>query len=65
MGMADDVFRGEFQGEALTLVCRNAMGQQRLTYDLGEKGTLRSKMETSPNGKQWAAMFEGVYHKKP
>ncbi len=62
MGMGADVFRGKFQGQALTLLCRNPMGQHRLTYDFTEKGRLRSKMETSQDGKQWQAMFDGVYH---
>lgn len=63
MGMGDDVFRGKFQGQTLTLECKNAMGHHRLVYDFGEKGTLRSKMESTQDGKKWSAMFDGVYHK--
>jgi hypothetical protein len=62
MGMGPDLFRGKFQGQILTLTCKNQMGTHRLTYDFSEKGTLRSKMETSQDGKQWAAMFDGIYH---
>jgi len=63
MGMGGDVFRGKFQGQVLTLECKNAMGHHRLTYDFSEKGTLRSKMESNQDGKKWSPMFDGVYHK--
>lgn len=63
-GMGVDVFRGKFQGQSLTLTARNPMGHHRLVYDFSEKGTMRNKMDTSTDGKQWSAMFEGVYHKK-
>jgi hypothetical protein len=64
MGMGDDVFRGRLEGQRLTLLSKNFMGHHRLTYDLSEKGTLRTKMEMSGDGKQWKAMFDGVYHRK-
>ncbi len=64
MGMGAELFRGRFEGERLTVTCKNPMGTHRLSYDLLEKGTIRSKMETSQDGKTWAPMFEGVYHKK-
>jgi uncharacterized protein DUF1579 len=64
MGMGADLFRGKFEGQSLTLTCKNPMGTHRLTYDLREPGTIRSKMESAQDGKTWAPMFEGVYHKK-
>ncbi|HKB16916.1 MAG TPA: DUF1579 family protein [Planctomycetota bacterium] len=64
MGMGADVFRGKFEGKGMTLTCKNAMGTHRLSYDLSEAGTLRSRMETSQDGKTWTPMLEGVYHKK-
>ena len=63
MGMGADEFRGKLQGERMTLTAKNAMGMHRLSYDFSEKGTLRSKMEMSADGKQWGVMFDGVYHK--
>ena len=63
-GMGVDTFRGKFQGQILTLTCQNAMGTHRLVYDLSEKNTLRSSMETAPDGKTFAPMFDGVYHKR-
>jgi hypothetical protein len=64
IGMGAEEFRGKFQGDTLTLLSKGPMGHNRLTYDLREKGTLRSKMEMSQDGKQWSAMFDGVYHKR-
>ena len=64
MGMGDDVFRGKLKGPVLTVTSKSPMGHHRLTYDVAEKGTLRSKMEMSEDGKQWQVMFEGVYHKQ-
>ena len=63
MGMGVDVFRGKFAGDVLTLQAENPMGKHRLTYDFKEKGTIRSKMEMSKDGKTWKAMFDGVYHR--
>jgi hypothetical protein len=64
MGMPTDVFRGKFDGAKLTLTAKNPMGQHRLTYDFSDKKNLRSKMETSQDGKSWMAMFDGVYQHK-
>jgi hypothetical protein len=65
MGMGADVFRGKFVGQTVTLLNHGPMGHHRMTYDFSEKGTLRSKMETSQDQKQWTPMFDGVYHQKP
>ena len=64
MGIGVDVFRGKFQGQTLALTCHNVMGHHRLVYDFSEQGTLRSKMESSKDEKQWNAMFDGIYHRK-
>ncbi|MFO0985045.1 MAG: DUF1579 family protein [Planctomycetota bacterium] len=61
-GMGVDVFRGKLEGQTLKLTCHNAMGHHRLVYDFRERDTLRSKMDTSADGKQWQTMFEGAYH---
>jgi len=64
MGMGTDVFRGKLEEKRMALTSQNAMGLHRMTYDLSEKGTLRSRMETSRDGKQWTPMFDGVYHRE-
>lgn len=33
----------------------------RLTYDLSQAGILRSRMEMSQDGEEWATFFEGEY----
>jgi len=62
MGMGMEVFRGTFDGDRLTLTSKGPMGFNRMGYDFNEKGTLRSRMEMSQDGKQWKTLFEGVYH---
>ena len=64
MGMGDDVFRGKFQGDTLTLTSQSQMGHHRMMYDFSEEGTMRSKMDMSSDKKQWNTVFEGVYHHK-
>jgi hypothetical protein len=64
MGMGADLFRGKFDGSRLTLTCTNPMGHHRLAYDFSERGTMRSRMETSADGQRWSPMFDGVYHRK-
>lgn len=64
MGMGAELFRGKWKGDVLTLQSRSPMGHARLTYDFQEQGTLRTRMEMSQDGAQWAPMFDGAYHKK-
>lgn len=64
MGMGANLFRGKFDGQAVSMLSSSVMGQHRMTYDFREKGTMRSKMETSKDGKSWKTMFDGVYQKK-
>ena len=64
IGMGMEAFRGGWDADVLTVESRNAMGHARLTYDLSEDGVLRSRMETSSDGEQWTAMFEGEYRRQ-
>ena len=64
IGMGLETFRGGWDGDVLTVRSRNPMGQFRLTYDLSEAGTIRARMETSPDGGEWRPMFEGTYHRE-
>lgn len=63
LGMGREEFRGKLEGQRMMLTAKNAMGQHRIIYDFSEKGALRSKMETSADGKTWSALFDGVYRK--
>ncbi len=64
IGMGLEVFRGGWNGDILTVQSRNPMGHARLTYDLSEGGVIRTRMETSPDGERWQAVFEGGYHRE-
>lgn len=61
MGLGVDVLRGKFSGDTLAPTSRNPMGVHRLTHDLREPETLRSRMGTSRDGQTWTPMFDGVY----
>ena len=61
MGMPPNVFRGTFEGDVLTMTCRDAQGHARLTYDFSEGGRILSVMEMSQDGETWSAMMEGSY----
>jgi hypothetical protein len=64
MGTGVDVFRGKWDGERLQMLCRNAMGHWRFSYDCSAEGKLTSRMEMSPDGKSWKAMFDGKYRRE-
>jgi len=61
MGTPPEVFRGNFQGDVLTMTSRNPMGQMRSTSDYGTPGTLKVRMEMSQDGSKWQTLFEGTY----
>jgi len=63
LGMGIEAYRGGWDGDVLIMRSRNSMGYFRMTYDLSKADTIRTRMETSPDGKQWSGMFEGVYHR--
>jgi hypothetical protein len=64
IGGPAEVFRGQFDGDVLTLTSRNPQGFARMTWDLSGKGRMKSRMEMSQDGKSWAALFDGVYTRK-
>lgn len=61
MGCPPNVFRGKLDGDALTVTCRDATGNWRLTYHFVGEGQLRTRMDISQDGEQWTTMFEGSY----
>ena len=61
MGMAPNVFRGNFDGEVLTLACKDSQGHSRAIFDLSQKGQYKFRMEISPDGSQWFPFMEGQY----
>ena len=64
IGMGMETYRGGWKGDVLSVRSKNPMGYFRLTYDLSAADTIRTRMDTSPDGKQWSGMFEGLYHRQ-
>lgn len=61
MGVAANVFKGDFEGTTLRMVCRDAQGNSRATWESLDAGRYRFRMEMSPDGQQWTTMMEGDY----
>ncbi len=64
MGTPCNVFRGQFEGDTLTLTTQNPMGHSRAIFELGKPGRYAFKMDFSQDGKQWKTFMEGSYTKK-
>ncbi len=63
MGSLPEVFTGSFSGDVLTVAHGGAM-HARMTYDFSHGSKLKSKMEMSPDGKNWSTFFDAEYEKK-
>lgn len=64
MGVAPNVFKGNFDGDTLTMTCVDQQGHSRLTYTYSGANSLRSIMEMSQDGKNWMKLFEGSYSRQ-
>ncbi len=62
IGSPPEVFRGNFDGDVLTVAHGGKM-HVRLTYDLSREGILGSKMEMSPDGAAWKTLFDCDYER--
>ena len=65
MGQPPNLFKGNFEGDVLTLVsdeCTEGGPRfSRLVYDLTVPGELKSKMEVSQDGESWELFMEAGY----
>ena len=61
MGIPPNVFKGDFEGGTLRLLCRNVQGTSRGTWEFPDANHYRFRMEVSPDGQQWMTMIEGDY----
>ena len=61
MGMAPNVFRGNFQNGILTLTNKNSQGFSRAIWDLREGNRHTFRMEGSQDGTTWQTFMEGNY----
>jgi hypothetical protein len=61
MGMAVNVFKGDFEGNTLRMLCREVQGTSRGTWEFLDASHYRFRMEMSPDGRQWMTLIEGNY----
>ena len=64
MGVAVNIFRGDFKGDTLQMVCVDGQGHSRTTWELRTPSTYFFRMEMSQDGQQWMTLMEGNYTKK-
>lgn len=63
IGSPPEVFVGGFEDDVLTLAHGGPGMHARMTYDYSASGTMKGKMEMSPDGTEWKVLFEAVYHR--
>lgn len=63
MGMPGETFRGKLDGDVLSLRSHGPHGHFRLSYDLSSPGVLKSRMEMSQDGDNWAKFFDSTLTK--
>jgi hypothetical protein len=65
MGGRPNIFKGNFEGDMLTLVSdeSSAAGPRlsRITYNMTNPGELKSKMEISQDRETWTVFMEASY----
>jgi hypothetical protein len=64
MGESPQEFRGTFEDGVLVLICRNAQGQFRASWDFCQAGRCTFRMDASPDGQQWFPFLEGAYTRR-
>jgi len=64
MGFPPGEFRGAFHGDVLTMTSESPMGHSRCTFDFTRAGKYDFRLESSPDGSQWAPFIEGSYARK-
>ncbi|MDX1388355.1 MAG: DUF1579 family protein [Acidobacteriota bacterium] len=61
MGMPPSEYRGNFEGETLTLTGKTPRGHYRVVFDLGKTDGYSYKAHVSPDGRSWQTFMEGSY----
>jgi hypothetical protein len=64
IGSPPEVFKGNFDGDVLTMSHGGPGMHARLTYDFSREGILHSRMEMSQDGAEWATFFECDYERQ-
>jgi hypothetical protein len=60
MGQPPNVFKGNFEGNRLTLSCRDAQGNMRAAWDFLDKDRYSFRMDFSGDGQNWQPFSEGT-----
>ena len=63
MGMPPNEFRGDFDGDVLTLNSRGPQGHSRGIHDFTRPGSYTFKMDMSQDGSQWQNFMEATYQR--
>lgn len=61
MGAPPNEFKGSFEGDVLSMTCRNPQGWNRAVYAFKGDDHYGFRMEVSGDGEQWQVFMEGEY----
>jgi Protein of unknown function (DUF1579) len=61
MGVAPNVFKGDFKGNTLQMGCLDGQGHSRAAWELRDATHYFFRMEMSQDGQQWMTLMEGNY----
>ena len=64
MGVAPNVFKGDFQGNLLQMTCVDRQGHSRVTWEVRDATHYFFRMEMYQDGKDWMTLMEGDYTRK-
>ncbi|MCG8603727.1 DUF1579 domain-containing protein [bacterium] len=64
MGSPPEVFKGNFDGDVLTMSHGGPGMHARFTYDFSREGILGCRMDMSKDGTEWATFFECDYERQ-
>jgi hypothetical protein len=64
MGMPPGVYRGNFEGDTLTMTYKMPQGYSRALWSFPDDKHYTFRMEVSGDGKQWQPFMEGKYARK-
>lgn len=64
MGSPPEVFTGQFEGAVLSVSHGGPGMHARMTYDVTDPGQMKTRMEMSPDGHAWKALFDGCYARR-
>jgi hypothetical protein len=61
MGVAPNIFKGDFKDNTLAMVCVDGQGHSRTTWEFRQPNEYFFHMEMSQDGQQWMTLMEGTY----